>query len=63
MVLNGSFDVGHDASPDLEGGTPLGLGDTFFQLEGPSAIPEPSSLALLGIAGIGGIVLYRRRKK
>ena len=58
---NGQFDAGFNANPDLERGQFQG-GDNFFQLEGPSAIPEPGSLVLLGIAGVG-IVLYRRRKK
>jgi hypothetical protein len=36
---------------------------TFVSATGISAVPEPASLAMLGLTGLGGFGVYRRRRK
>ena len=55
-IFDDSTHWGADANADLENGTTPG--DTFFTLE---AVPEPSSLLLFGLVGVGG--LFRRSKR
>jgi hypothetical protein len=38
-------------------------GDQAFQLSSPAAVPEPSSLAMCGLAGIVGLGVARLRRK
>ena len=38
-------------------------GDDFFRLDSVSVVPEPSTVTLLGVASIGGLVAMRRRAR
>ncbi len=50
---------GDGSTGGLPGGDRVGLGEIAF----PVPVPEPSSLALLSVVAVGGLVVLRRRAK
>lgn len=48
---------------DFEVQTEAAVGDTTLSFSQIAAVPEPTSIALLGLTGFGGIVIARRRRK
>ena len=47
----------------FESTTAGSLGNRVLTLNSLAAVPEPSSIALLGLTGLGGVVVARRRKR
>jgi PEP-CTERM motif len=61
------FSPSHPASLETTAfvytGAPLADPGLQFNVAGPAAVPEPSSLALCGIAGVVGLVVARARRR
>jgi len=58
--ISGKY-FGAPGSPSASTNTPGGPGSLTFTI-GTSAVPEPTSVILMGLGGIGALGLFRRRK-